>query len=230
MSYRPSRGVRVLAVCASLIAFGLCAWQIRRDGERNEGREAALLVEGAPVLGDLDAPAPWRRVAWTGSWDEAALMAGRPVEGARGYGLLQVFTRADGRRILVDRGGLPADGVRLPAPGAGRLEGQIRPAKSGESAAVEGHGTRIWPHGAWAAAAAALGAEASFFVVSGAADGAPTGGPGYDGFELVPARDDTSLHYASQWFAIALIGLLLAFPESLFYLRRKADASRMSIG
>jgi hypothetical protein len=38
--------------------------------------------------------------------------------------------------------------------------------------------------------------------------------PPLDGFDVVPPRDDASLHYAAQWLAIAGIGGIILVPAA----------------
>ena len=207
------------------VAFLLCAWQVRRDGERNEGREAALARAGLPLLPMTEPVGPeaaWRVVDWPGRFDgPAELVAQRLEREERGYGLVQRFVRADGESLLVDRGWVPADAAdtRVAAAagdtGPTRLVGQLRlVAGDADATPVTGHGgARIWPLGAWPAMRAASGATLPVYAVAGAADGSrQPGGLAADGFVPVPERDNTSAHYASQWLAIGLIGVILAVP------------------
>jgi cytochrome oxidase assembly protein ShyY1 len=217
--------VRIAAVVLAIAAFLLCGWQVSRDGQRTLGREAALRVEGAPVLGPeapLGDDAAWRIVAWSGHYEGGAELVAQRLEGEqRGYGLVQRFVREDGQSVLVDRGWIAADGVAAKLAEAGadlgptRLTGQLR-ALEGDSSAtpVIGHGgTRIWPWRPWPAIQAATGTTLPWYVVAGGEDGARRAGElALDGFVAVPERDDTSLHYASQWFAIGCVGLLFAVP------------------
>jgi cytochrome oxidase assembly protein ShyY1 len=171
-------------------------------------------------------------VRWSGRFDAPAhLLAGTQHAGQRGYDVYQAFVRPDGERVLVDRGWIPADAADATVAAAlsvdqPTLTGQLRPAPPDDGAVpVEGHGTRIWAPGGQGGIAAAVGAARGVYVVSGNPDGSPTGpGPITDGFVPVPARDNTSAHYASQWAAVALIGLLFAFPGPLLRLRRKMGA------
>jgi surfeit locus 1 family protein len=218
--------VRALAGFVAVVALLLCGWQLRRHGERNAGREAALLVAGTPTVGDgdpSDAALAWHVVRWSGRWEGLPhLVSGRQEKSARGYGVAQVFVRDDGRRVLVDRGWVPVEGVGtrvtdLAGQGAGVLTGQLRPAfGSGSVDPIEGHGTRIWPGKAWPSIQAATGTVGPLFAVAGGEDGARSGTAApLDGFDRVPARDDTSLHYAAQWLAIAGIGAVILSPAAL---------------
>lgn len=209
---------------AAVIAFVLCGWQLRRDGERNATRASALAAEGAPPLGPTEAVGPhvqWRVVDWSGQYaGTPELFAQRLEKERRGYGLVQRFVRDDGVEVWVDRGWIDSDAARAlgtssPGPeGPTRLTGQLRPMTGAADAEpVTGHGgVRIWPYGAYASLAAAHPAMPASYVVSGRLDGSRGADPvGLDGF-ATPPRDQTSLHYASQWLAIGLLALIAAIP------------------
>lgn len=228
--------VRIGAVVVMLLAIALGIWQIRRDGERNAGREAALLVADLPVL-PPDAPVgeetAWRRVRWQGHFDGAAhLESGRSDGIYNGYGIFQRFRLDDGRTVLVDRGWVPPEGVAERArataldTSAVTLTGQLRPLAGDPGATpVEGHGTRIWPPRSTEVLRLATGSELPLYLMAGPVEGGrTTRTPPLDGFERVPARDDTSAHYALQWFAIALLAGLVAVPKTLTRLRQFVDA------
>lgn len=221
--------IRVIVAVGMGLALALCAWQVRRDGERNEGREIAIAVADLPALGDadpVDASSAWRMVAWNGRFEGAPELIGGRMEGdALGYGVAQRFMRADGLTVLVDRGWVPADEAeravaRLVSDDEVRLVGQLRPALgSGVAPPVAGHGTRIWPGKAWPSILKTLDGRiyVVLYVVSG-----PTSKV-FEGDESepkgsvvgVPVRDDTSLHYASQWFAISLILGIVLVPAAM---------------
>lgn len=228
----PRPAIRVLAGGCAGIALLLCRWQVHRDGERNEGRERALVVAGLPPLGDTDpadATGAWRTVAWSGQFTgPAELLAGTQMGGELGYDVVQAWARPGGERVMVNRGWVSAEGVDLVIQkaqtlGDTHLTGQLRPvsAPTGETPVI-GHGTRIWGAGHTGAAAEAVDASRTVYVVAGSPDGSPGDNkPPTGGFTPIPERDDTSLHYASQWLFIAAIGLLFAFPHPLIYLRQK---------
>lgn len=230
-SPRTSPVIRAGAVVVILGGLGLCGWQIQRDQERNAGREAAMLVAGAAVLtdGGGEAPAAWRVVSWHGRYvGTAELISQRVEKDQRGYGLVQRFQREGGETVWVDRGWIPADAVptRLAAAagdtGPTVLEGQLRPIEgAADVEPVVGHGgARIWPPKAWASIQATTPASLPLYVVAGRTDGGRNeGGLALDGFEPIPSRDNTSLHYASQWFAVAMVGVVLLLPASVYRTR-----------
>lgn len=227
-SLRTSPAIRAGAVALILGGLALCGWQIQRDQERNAGREAALRVAGSPVLvdGGVEAREAWRIVSWRGHYVGAAeLVSQRMEKDARGYGLIQRFERENGQTVWVDRGWIPADDVPARLASAARdtgptvLEGQLRPIEGAADAEpVVGHGgARIWPPKAWASIQATTPASLPWYVVAGRTDGGRSEGKlALDGFEPVPARDNTSLHYASQWLAVALVGVVLLLPASVY--------------
>ncbi len=229
-------GLRVGAVVVALVAIGLGVWQVGRDGERNAGRAAAQLVAGLPALGHadpVDAASGWREVAWHGHFDGAVHLEASRSDGLdHGYGAFQRFRRDDGRTVLVDRGWVPAEGIAEWAhrealdQTARVLTGQLRPLGGAPDATpFEGHGTRIWPPRSTAVLRLATGSDLDLFVTAG-----PPGGvrlsrdPPRDGFEVVPERDDTSAHYAAQWFAIAGLAALVAIPGAPGRIRRIVGA------
>lgn len=221
--------VRGLGAVVLVVGLGLAAWQLQRDGERNEGREEAEAAAAMPVLTELAPPSEnlWRVVRWSGRFEvPAQLIGGRLERDQRGYGLVQVFRRDDGLRIVVDRGWVPADALeaRLAALDAGAtlLVGQLRPPIGNAGVPPSaGHGTTIWPAKAWPSVVAHAGADPSAIVLAGTESGERASRePPLNGFERVPARDNTSLHYAKQWFAIAILGALTLSGSLLARIRQ----------
>ncbi|GDX80498.1 hypothetical protein LBMAG42_23090 [Deltaproteobacteria bacterium] len=221
--------VRAFAAVGMVLAVCLGIWQLRRDGERNEGRAIAMAVADLPALGDadpVDESSAWRMVAWTGRFDGTPELIGGRMEGdALGYGVAQRFLRADGFNVLVDRGWVPADAaadavVGLVSVAETRLVGQLRPARgSAVAAPVAGHGSRIWPAKAWPSILKTMegGIYGELYVVAGLTSEAfvekestPKGS-----VVGVPVRDDTSLHYASQWFGISLVLGIVLVPAAI---------------
>lgn len=231
----PRPAIRVLAGLVAVIALALCRWQVARHGERNAGRERALTVVGQPPLDDsaqITPAAAWRLVSWHGRFvGQRVLLAGAQHADQRGYRLLQSFMRSGGAHVLVDRGWVSAasvDGL-LSSPEDGPdevLTGQLRPvAGEVDEVPFEGHGTHIWDVGETRAPSLVLGGGEVVYVMEGTLGGAPvTSAPAFGGFAAVPDRDDTSAHYASQWFVIALGGLAFAFPRPIIGLWQKLSA------
>lgn len=232
-------GLRVFAALLVVLTLGLCRWQLHRDDVRNAGREQALKVAELPPLADDDpatATFGWRRVEWHGRFvGDVALLAGAQSKDERGYDVVQAWERPDGSRLLVDRGWVSAadaDAMVGTAVPVSLLTGQLRPLRGdATSAALPGHGTRIWSVGEEAAAAAALTPGTSAFVVAGAPDGGPLpGDPARGGFVAVPDRDNTSLHYASQWFAMALLAAIFVVAHPLMGVLRAGGGKTRTPG
>lgn len=243
----PSRLIpRLAGLTVVVVGLSLCAWQLRRDGERNEDREAALRKEDAPSLGDDEIPAggdalpdgsaAWVRVAWSGHYVPGAVLeSARSEDHERGYGLLQLFARDRGGSILVDRGWVAVDATTAAVAAADAdlaprlLVGQLRPLppRGDFPSFTSPGGATIWPPEARGEVAGRLGATVPLHVVAGGADGArTTDHPAADGFTVVPERDDTSLHYASQWFAIAGVGMLLLVVGKIPGIGKTAEAGK----
>ena len=218
--------VRVLAGTSMIVALFLCRWQVIRDGERNAGRQRAIEVENEPVLRaplGQEASVAWRLVEWRGHFDgKPQLVAGRMVADVLGYGVVQRFVTADAEPILVDRGWVPVAGLddtlrTLETEGSSTLIGQLRPITGSEIVSpVSGHGTQIWPPKSWPALAGAGEANRDLYVLEGASGGQNGAkSPRVSGFDRVPARDDTSLHYASQWLALAVLSGIVLVPGAM---------------
>lgn len=212
-----------LTVIVGGIALGI--WQLGRDDERNADRTAALAVESLPIMDDAEPVGPgsaWRIVRWHGRYGAPVRAISGRTDGGdlseRGYGVAQPFTRVDGSVILVDRGWVSADGVGAAAATLGadgrevEITGQLRPLEGRGEGPPLAHpsGVEVWPPSAIPAVSRASGATIGLLLVTGKLDGSPTPEAlTKDGFERVPERDFTSLHYAFQWFGIAAIGGVL---------------------
>lgn len=220
------RGIRLGAAFVVIVALFLCRWQVVRDSERNAGREIAItLADSSPLpeSAPLDAASAWHVVRWEGKFDGAPeLIAGRMAHEKLGYGLVQRFVRADGAVVMVDRGWTPVDALedvaqRLTHETDATLTGQLRPTVGrSDIEPTIGHGTRIWPAKAWATINTANDVATPVYLIEGALDGANCGkAPIENGYDRVPVRDDTSLHYASQWAAIAAIAAIVLVPSAM---------------
>jgi len=219
--FRPRLWPTLGAGFVVVTALGLCQWQVRRDGERNQYLDAARKAWDLPRVDEAALAAPdqvwFRDVTLTGAYTPRVMLeGGRRVDGAVGYGVLQVFETAGGRQLLVNRGDLRrADrdkGLAALDHGAPTtLRGQLRPLPAGgDNPPVESADLPpIWgQRNVGAIHAWAGGLEPGLWIWAGerlAPGEEPTPDPllatGYG-----PAvRDNTSLHYAKQWFALALI-------------------------
>ena len=220
-AFRPRLWPTLGAGFVVLAALGLCAWQIARDGVRNQHLDTARAAWELPGVGPevLKSPdqALFRDITLTGTYlDQVMLEGGRRVTGEVGYGVLQVFETTGGQRLLVNRGtlrradrdaGLAALDHGVPVT----LRGQLRPLpESQEGPPVESPGLPpIWGQRHVAAIHAWVGdLEPGVWVWAGErlAEGeealpAPLLATGYGRV----VRDNTSAHYAKQWLALALI-------------------------
>ncbi len=217
----PTLGAGFVVVCA----LGLCGWQVARDGERNAWLDVARAAWDLPGVDEAALAAPesayFRDIILTGEWVEGALLeGGRRVVGGVGYGVFQVFETAGGRRLLVNRGNLRRadrdEGLAALTHGETvTLRGQLRPLPDSRSdAPVESPDLPpVWGRRNIAAIHGWVGdLEPGVYVWAGErlAEGEePVPDPLLaTGYGRV-VRDNTSLHYAKQWLALALIiGLL----------------------
>lgn len=181
----------VCIVCLTgMLALG--AWQLRRHEERNADRRSALAASGLPALTTAAGESAWRTVEITGRFEGAPMLEGGAVRAAvPGYEVYAVFVEAGGARVLVDRGWLAVEGIEgavASLPPADRVAGQVRPLRGQPDAPAIGRrgGAEVWGPGATRGMAMKAGAVALV---------APAEEP--------PPRDDTSLHYALQWFGMA---------------------------
>ncbi|MCL5778796.1 SURF1 family protein [Limibaculum sp. FT325] len=226
----------VIGVLGVAILLGLCAWQVQRLAWK-EGLIATLeaRLERAPAALPA-APGPedeFLRVAVTGRFDGEAGSHGFPdapflTTRARepGYRLIQPFRLADGRRIMVDRGFVPAAlkneggfAVRpTPAPGGEMtLTGALRfPNETADP--PFGARDNVW-------VARDLGAMARVFaadpvlVVSETSSAGPEGWPQPMPLEVDLPNDH--LGYAITWGSLALVWALM----SAVWLRRELRAA-----
>jgi len=114
-------GALVIGVAGCAVLAGLGTWQVQRHFWKQDllaAMEARLLGTPAALP---DAPDPARDtfapVQVTGAYtgDEVLVMAARRGSGA-GYRVIAAFEAEDGRRLLVDRGYIPAGARTDPRP------------------------------------------------------------------------------------------------------------------
>jgi cytochrome oxidase assembly protein ShyY1 len=207
-------------------ALMLCLWQIRRDGERNQYLALARSAWEMPPLDQVEMTGAldqylFRDVILVGQFEAPIMLeGGRRVGSLVGYGVLQPFATTDGRRLLVNRGNLRRSALE---PGLQSLAlavevvlaGQLRPlGGSADASPVLSQGLPpIWGRRSIAAIHAwAGGLVPGIYLWAGErletgqeAEPSPLLASGYGPV----LRDNTSLHYAKQWFALAvIIGLL----------------------
>lgn len=191
--FRPEWAPTLLLLAVLGVTLNLGRWQLRRDAERNELRDTMQSRATAPEVGEAELLGPaealyGRRARLAGRFEAPLLLEeGRPGPGGPGYGAFQAF-RAGGAAVLVDRGWVA--GPEATFPPADTVEGLLVPLSAGEAAGAQGR----FPPGSGRAMRAAVPGAIDAVLVEGAAAG-------------LPARDDTSLSYAIQWFLIATIAM-----------------------
>jgi surfeit locus 1 family protein len=230
------RAAMALSVIALLASLG--AWQLDRAQQKRDLHEAFKRQLDAPPLelalqsaAEIEAQA-WRAASGRGHYGPPVMLLDNRVRDGRvGYEILSAFTLEDGRRILVDRGWLPAPPTRdelpriaLPAD-AVSLRGRLAPAPStgivlGEAAAQpEAIGGDTWrvQHVDFTTLNERF--PPGFLPMLVYLDaGEPAG---YDREWALPAPDDGKhTAYAVQWFAMAAAVAVIF----LIYLRRRAAA------
>jgi len=232
------RAVATLLTVSLLSALGF--WQLDRARQKRDLH--ALFterLEQAPLDLSLHDTVPladeaWRATRAYGSHGTPTfLLDNRIREGRVGYEVLSSFTLADGKRILVDLGWVPADAdrrdvprIELP-PQALALRGRLAPPPStgialGPPSPPEEVGPGLWriQRVDFAALGAAFGTEYLPALVYLDADEPG----GYDRAWVLPAPDDGKhTAYAVQWFSMAGAVVIIF----LLSLRRRANAGRI---
>jgi surfeit locus 1 family protein len=224
-----------LAMIGLLCSLG--AWQLDRARQKRELHAAfTRQLDASPVeLALLSSPdlaaQAWRAASGRGHYGPPVLLLDNRVrDGQVGYEVLSAFTLEDGRRILVDRGWLPAPPTRSEVPrvelptDAMPLHGRLAPAPStgmvlGDAARPEAVGTDVWrlQHVDFATLNERFRPGfLSMLVYLDAGEPA-----GYDRAWALPAPDDGKhTAYAVQWFAMAAVVAVIF----LMYLRRRTAA------
>lgn len=239
MTPAASTGVRLvlgLALIALLCSLGF--WQLDRARQKRELR-ALFLERYAQAPLDLDADAAlsaatqaWRAAHGPGRYTGPTLLLdNRTREGRVGYEVLTGFTLADGRRLLVDRGWVPAGSTRADIPALSlpteprRVRGRLAPPPStgldfGDQDAPEQLGADLWRvQRIDFSRLEALGWPGFLPVLMYLDDTEPDG---YDRGWLLPTPDDGKhTAYAVQWFAMAGAVVILC----LLHLRRRPRAA-----
>lgn len=170
-------------ILISLLAAGLCAWQLARHQQRNEPRKIVLAaMELPPLLGP-----PWedgRRVRVAGTLAASfACEEGAVQAGQFGYALYQRFTPEQGPDILLHRGWV--EGCSPPPVGPFSAEGLLKKLVPKPGMLEKS----TWPPGSVTSIGSSMGIE----------------------WQLVPAEpppyDTVSQGYAIQWGAMSLLSL-----------------------
>lgn len=230
-------GIAALALISLLVALGF--WQLDRARQKRALHQAFIqqLAKDPQPLTDMatdEIPRQlWRATEAVGHFEPVVLLLDNRVrEGRVGYEVLTPFSLLDGRRILVDRGWLPAPATRhaVPAidtPAAARtIHGRLAPAPStgislGAATPPELVEPAIWriqhvDFGELQQHFAPAFLPALLYLDEKSADG-------FDRAWALPQQDDGKhTAYAVQWFAMALTVVTLFF----IHLRRRLANSR----
>lgn len=222
----------VIGVVGVAILLGLSAWQVQRLAWKEaliDRLEARLALAPVPLP---QAPAPgdeFLRVEIAGSFDDAEGSHGHPDapflttrDREPGYRIIQPFTLENGRRVMVDRGFVPAalkneGGLAVkptPAPeGKVTLTGALR---FPDETADPPFGARdnVWVARDLSAMAEVFGTE-PVLVVSETPTGGEDGWP--QPMPLTVDLPNNHLNYAITWALLALVWAVM----SGFWLRRE---------
>ena len=189
---------------ALLIALGV--WQVQRlDWKRGVLAEIEARIAADPVALPA-APDPvadrYLPVAVEGRYLGRPLrvLIGRAGSGA-GWRLVQAFETGEGRRILVDRGVIPAGGAALPGEAPGRVVGNLLwPDEVDRFTPAPDVDGNIWYARDLPGMARQLGTE-PVLVVARSATG--------EGIAPLPVSTegipDNHLQYAITWFSLAVV-------------------------
>lgn len=222
------RAGAVLALLAAIAVAALCVrlglWQLARWQEKRERVAARSEQLNEPVSEVADA---WllhddligRRVRVRGVFEDTChvLVAGRIEQGEPGVGLVSVFALANGGRLLVDRGWIPAsdardaDPRRFDEPGSRELTGVLDTLPRAPAAAqwlrLPEAGPGRWSVGRLTLAGARLrlGADLAPFRLTEL----PSEGAAALPRRVPPPVEDAGMHlsYALQWFLFAVATL-----------------------
>lgn len=98
-------------VLIAIIAFGLLSrWQWARADEKQRDQARIELARQAEIVAIQDAVRPWQTVALQGRFvsEPTFVVRQRPMDGANGVWVINLFETNDGERIWVNRGWVPA--------------------------------------------------------------------------------------------------------------------------
>jgi cytochrome oxidase assembly protein ShyY1 len=225
----------VVSTAALFVALGF--WQLGRQHEVDDRREAARAARAAPATeldpalepGDVDALVN-ERVEVRGRFDggHEFLLRNRVRDGRGGYDVLTPLRRDDGIAVVVDRGWIPAVATSGEALDTAVPAGEVtvrgvaragRALAAGETVETRGGRPALTRVDLERIAAATGYAVAPVWIEMQSQDpepgaGAPAGPP-------IPSFTQVNhTSYAIQWFALALIPLI-GWPIVLLRVRRR---------
>ena len=222
----------VIGVVGTAILIGLSVWQIQRLAWK-EGLiatlEARLFADPVPLPAEVGPEDEFLRVEVTGRFEggqgshghsDAPFLTTR--DRTPGYRILQPFTLVDGRRIMVDRGFVPAEAKNeggaairpTPAPeGNLTLTGALRfPEETADPAF--GEKDNVWVARDLSAMARVFGTE-PLLIVSETPTATASHGP--RPMPLTVDLPNTHRNYAITWGLLALVWAVM----SVIWLRRE---------
>jgi cytochrome oxidase assembly protein ShyY1 len=225
-------GFHLLVIAAIVLMINLGFWQLRRLDERqafNDEVASRIDVPPAPlddVLGaDTDpVSVEWRTVEADGTYlpDEEFVVVNRSQGGAAGDLVVTPLALTDGRILLVQRGFVPLDAERAPAPtGTVDVVGRLRPSQERRrgqlSDPAEGELTEAQRVDIDRLAGQLPGPVVPMYVELTSSTPAEPG-PFPTPVEAPELSEGPHLSYAVQWFVFSLcvaVGWVLAVRHSL---------------
>jgi len=200
-----------------LILGRLSVWQLQRHEFKNrfveEAGAAASLPEVDGISSDLHEVTAilFRHVRLQGHWEGPVLLeGGRSMKHGPGYGVMHRFVTTEGVGVLVDRGEVSRPEQALTLPLGPAVGGRLAPLPEGrDRAPVAGTDPAIWPRKSLVGIHHRAGDVLPGVYLRAGPRLAPGVEPTLEGDLAVGYRPYTktnsSLHYAKQWAAMALI-------------------------
>lgn len=200
-------------IAATVLLFGLGAWQVERLRWKNGQLERIRAAQAMETLGSLPEDltgVEYRNVALTGTFlnDRMFHMVGRPQgEGAGFYVVTPLRLEDDGRMILVNRGFAP-EGREGAPEGLQTVPGVIRPNRPHRLFMPDNRPDKnVWFYEDIPAMSAIVGEPVLPLLVEQV-------GPVRKGVYPAPGNGSITLrndhlNYAVTWFALGVIGLVM---------------------
>ncbi|WP_114967144.1 SURF1 family protein [Alkalilacustris brevis] len=193
--------------CAILISLG--TWQVQRLHWKQEILAAMDARLGDDPVAIPDPVHPGRdrylavEVAGRFTGEDVLVMASERGIGA-GYRVIAAFETAQGRRLLVDRGFIPADARGQPRPEAEAvIAGNLHWPEDADSFTPDpDRANRLWFARDVDAIATELGTEPALIVLRTTSEARPPARPVPLDTSTIP---DNHLNYAITWFSLAIV-------------------------